>query len=52
MQSLIWHLIGIAAIFAGGFLVGRNNPNLKAVNKLIDTGKAAVDTAGKIIKKI
>lgn len=41
----------MAASFIIGFLVGRNNPNLAAVNKLIDSGKAAVDAAGKVIKK-
>lgn len=43
-------IILFIAAFIFGFFVGRNNPNLKSVNKLIDTGKAAVDAAGRIIK--
>lgn len=44
-------IILIVAAFILGFLVGRNNPNLKAVNNLISAGKAAVTAAGQVIKK-
>lgn len=44
-------IVGIVALFVFGFLVGRNNPNLTAVNKLIAAGKVIKDTAGNLIKK-
>lgn len=42
----------LAAAFIVGFFVGRNNPNLAAVNSLISKGKAVIDTTGKLIKKL
>lgn len=46
-------IIIVAVIcFIGGFLIGRNNPNLKAVNDLLAAGKAVVDATGKTIKKL
>lgn len=45
-------VIVAAALFAFGFLVGRNNPSIAAVNNLIATGKAVWDDAGKVIKKV
>lgn len=42
----------LAAAFIVGFFVGRNNPNLAAVNTLIGAGKVAVNEAGKLIKKV
>ena len=47
-------LIIIIAIFWGGlwFFVGRNNPDLKSVNKLVATGKLIWDDAGKLLKKV
>lgn len=41
----------LIAVFIVGFFVGRNNPNLKAVNKLIAAGKIVKDIAGNLIKK-
>lgn len=41
----------LAASFVFGFFVGRNNPNLKAVNDMVGAGKVFVDAAGKLIKK-
>lgn len=48
---MVLAIILIIAAFTVGFFVGRNNPDLKAVNKLIDAGEAVVDAAGKLIKK-
>jgi hypothetical protein len=45
-------IILIIAAFVGGFLVGRNNPNISAVNNLISSGKAVYDVGSKIIKKL
>ena len=42
-------LIVDAVIF---YFVGRNNPNLSAVNKLISAKKAAVDVTGQIVSII
>lgn len=44
-------IILIIAAFIFGFFVGRNNPNLKAVNNLIAAGKAAITAAGQVVKK-
>lgn len=41
----------VIAAFIVGFFVGRNNPNLSAVNKLIAAGKVVKDTAGKLMRK-
>lgn len=49
MVILIISLIVAAFIF--GFFVGRNNPNLKAVNDMVGAGKVFVDAAGKLVKK-
>jgi hypothetical protein len=49
---MILAIIFIIGAFIGGFLVGRNNPNLSAVNKIISTGKAVVDKTGKIVSVI
>jgi hypothetical protein len=45
-------LSAAAAIFIFGFFVGRNNPSLKAVDKLIATGKIVKDSAGRIVTVI
>lgn len=45
-------LIGAVIVFVAGFLVGRNNPSLAAVNTLIAKGKAVISKAGNIVKTI
>ena len=51
MTTFLWILgVGVVA-FVAGFLVSRNNPNLKAVNKIISTGQAVIDATGKLVKK-
>jgi|GEM_PF-5064408 len=45
-------IFGIVCIWLFGFFVGRNNPNISAVNSLISKGKAVVDATGKLIKKL
>ena len=51
---MVLSLIFLAAIglFLFGFFVGHNNPNLKAVNKLISAGKVAIDTASNVVKSV
>lgn len=48
---MIIAIILIVAAFVFGFFVGRNNPNLESVNKIISAGKAVVDATGKLVKK-
>lgn len=42
-------ILGIAGIFVFGYFVGRNNPNLKAVNKILSTGKAVISAGGQVV---
>jgi hypothetical protein len=46
---LLMLLAGTAITF---YFVGRNNPNIKAVNKLLAAGKVVADTTGKVISII
>jgi len=51
-MTTFWWCLGVSiASFIAGFLVSRNNPNLKAVNKIISTGQAVIDVTGKLVKK-
>lgn len=52
MLVTILIIAGIVGIWSFGFFVGRNNPNLKAVNNLIAQGKAIVDKTGNIVKAL
>lgn len=49
-----WKLIVFlaAGIWIFGFLVGRNNPSIAAVNRLIGAGKAIWDDGAKLLKKV
>lgn len=49
---MIWIILAGIAVFILGFLVGRNNPNIAAVNSLIAKGQAVIDGSGKLIKKL
>jgi len=49
--SILVLLSLLAAAFVAGWLVERNNPNIKVVNDLIDKGQAVIDKTGKLIKK-
>lgn len=42
----------IVAAFVLGWLISRNNPNIKVVNDLITKGQAGIDATGKLIKKL
>lgn len=45
-------LLGLFAVaFIAGWLVERNNPNINAVNNLIDKGQTFIDKTGKLVKK-
>jgi hypothetical protein len=46
---LLMLLVAVAITF---YFVGRNNPNIKAVNKLLAAGKIVTDTTGKVISII
>jgi hypothetical protein len=45
-------IFGAVGLWIFGFFVGRNNPNMKVVNKLLADGKAVVDSLNKTIKKV
>ena len=45
-------IIILIAVFIFGFFVGRNNPSLAAVNKLLGAGKAVIDLTSKTIKRL
>ena len=42
----------IIAAFIFGYFVGRNNPSIGAVNKLLADGKIVADTTGKVVSII
>lgn len=48
----MYYLIEAVIIFIFGFLVGRNNPSLDAVNKLIAAGKVVVNVTGEVVAAI
>jgi len=51
-MTTFWWCLGLGVVaFVSGFLVSRNNPNLKVVNKIISTGQAVIDATGKLVKK-
>lgn len=52
IKYMILVVILLVLAFVGGFLVGRNNPSLPAINKLIAAGKAVVDKTGAIVKAV
>jgi len=51
MTTVLLILFSAVAVFVFGFFVGRNHPNLAAVNRILEAGKAIVDATGKIVKK-
>lgn len=44
LTAIIFILLGIIAIFGFGYFVGRNNPNIDAVNNLILKGELVTKT--------
>ena len=49
---MLYIIIAIVIAFIFGFLVGRNNPSLASVNKLIAAGKAVVSATGTVITAV
>lgn len=43
--------LAVIGLWLFGFFVGRNNPNIAAVNNLIGAGKVVIDTTKNILKK-